>query len=297
MKKRLVQDAIKDYTKLTQIAPKSKAYKDELASILENVKKAEEAEQRRVAEAAAAAAAVAAAAAAAKQAAEREKADRAAREAAAARSAKRSAAEAADAAAAAKDEKLSAAALDPLNFYTVLGVTPDVSDDDLKAAYKKNCLQWHPDRHHTVEGKAEADTRFKVCCYFFYLLMSPEKFPKYLSKLYHSSATNSTQAIGQAYNTLKDSSKREKYDRRKTGDDDEDFSMPSDYNFSDYMMARMAQMFGMPPGVSFSFGGGGGPGGGGHSHFYDPSDGGWYDEDEEYPPRKGARARRGQGRR
>ena len=101
-----------------------------------------------------------------------------------------------------------------------------------------------------------------------------------------------TQDIGQAYSTLKDASKREKYDRKQAGGkdgDDDDFSSPfTGFNNAEFFAMMMRQMYGMrvPPGFTFGHMGGGG--------FYAADEEDW---EEEPPPSKGARARRGHGRR
>ena len=51
-----------------------------------------------------------------------------------------------------------AAARDP---YTVLGVSPRASEDEVKKAYRQAALKWHPDRHADAPAKMEAERRFK----------------------------------------------------------------------------------------------------------------------------------------
>ena len=63
-------------------------------------------------------------------------------------------------------------------YYEVLGVDRTVNDDELKAAFRKLALKWHPDRN---PGDASSETRFKE--------------------------------INEAYETLKDPDKRAAYDR------------------------------------------------------------------------------------
>jgi DnaJ-class molecular chaperone len=51
------------------------------------------------------------------------------------------------------------------------------SDEDIKKAYKKAALKWHPDRHSgsTEEKKKEAETKFKEIQSAFELLTDPQK--------------------------------------------------------------------------------------------------------------------------
>ena len=44
------------------------------------------------------------------------------------------------------------------DYYEVLGVARDAGEDDLKKAYRKLAMQWHPDRN---QGNAEAEAKFK----------------------------------------------------------------------------------------------------------------------------------------
>lgn len=64
------------------------------------------------------------------------------------------------------------------DFYSVLGVPRDASDDDIKKSYRKLAMQFHPDRNN---GSKDAEEKFKT--------------------------------ITEAYDVLRDSSKRATYDR------------------------------------------------------------------------------------
>lgn len=64
------------------------------------------------------------------------------------------------------------------DYYHILGVQKGASEDDLKKAYRKLAMQYHPDKNH---GKPEAEKKFK--------------------------------AINEAYDVLKDPQKRAAYDR------------------------------------------------------------------------------------
>ena len=46
------------------------------------------------------------------------------------------------------------------DYYEVLGVARDASDDDLKKAYRRCAMKYHPDRN---PGDAAAEASFKDC--------------------------------------------------------------------------------------------------------------------------------------
>ncbi len=62
------------------------------------------------------------------------------------------------------------------DFYAVLGVTPDATDDEIKKAYRKLALATHPDRH---PGDVEAEERFRMISEAYSVLSDPKKRAKY----------------------------------------------------------------------------------------------------------------------
>src|SRR5262245_33694083 len=62
------------------------------------------------------------------------------------------------------------------DYYEVLGVAKDASADDVKKAYRKLAMQYHPDRNHGDEGAAE---KFKEATEAFEVLYDAEKRQRY----------------------------------------------------------------------------------------------------------------------
>lgn len=67
------------------------------------------------------------------------------------------------------------------DLYAILGVTSNASDDEIKRAYKKKALQYHPDKNSskTDEEKAEAEAMFKGIGEAYEVLTDPEKKQRY----------------------------------------------------------------------------------------------------------------------
>ena len=49
------------------------------------------------------------------------------------------------------------------DYYAVLGLSKDATQDQIKSAYKKLALKWHPDRN--PDNKDNADAKFKEVRY------------------------------------------------------------------------------------------------------------------------------------
>ncbi|XP_044476374.1 dnaJ homolog subfamily B member 8-like [Mangifera indica] len=88
-------------------------------------------------------------------------------------------------------------------YYSVLGLRKDASFSDIRSAYRKLAMKWHPDRFAKNPGVAsEAKRRF--------------------------------QRIQEAYSVLSDETKRSMYDAGLYEDEDEDF-----YDFMQEMISMM----------------------------------------------------------
>lgn len=136
------------------------------------------------------------------------------------------------------------------DYYAILGVSKDAGEQDIKKAYKKMALKWHPDRN--PNNKTEAEAKFKE--------------------------------IAEAYEVLSDAQKKEIYD--KYGEAGLKGGMPAGGGGGEGGMP----FGGMPGGASFRFtprsaedifsqffgasGFGRGGGGGGGLHFFNMGGGG-----------------------
>ena len=63
------------------------------------------------------------------------------------------------------------------DYYEVLGVPKDASDDVIRRAYKKLAIKWHPDKH--VDDKKEAEEKFKEISEAYSVLSDPKKKREY----------------------------------------------------------------------------------------------------------------------
>src|SRR5271170_6587858 len=63
-----------------------------------------------------------------------------------------------------------------LDYYEVLGVTREASDQELKTAYRRLAMQYHPDRN---PGDAEAEEKFKECSEAYQVLTDAQKRAAY----------------------------------------------------------------------------------------------------------------------
>jgi len=64
------------------------------------------------------------------------------------------------------------------DYYEVLGVPRSASEEDIKRAYRKLALKWHPDRA-KPEGRKTASEKFKQVAEAYEVLSDPEKRKKY----------------------------------------------------------------------------------------------------------------------
>src|ERR1700687_3276552 len=59
------------------------------------------------------------------------------------------------------------------DYYEVLGVTRTAAVEEIKSAYRKSALKWHPDRN--PENKSEAEVKFRECTEAYSVLSDDQK--------------------------------------------------------------------------------------------------------------------------
>lgn len=81
------------------------------------------------------------------------------------------------------------------DYYEILGVDRNASDDDIKKAYRKKALKYHPDRN---QGNKEAEARFKEINDAYQVLGDAKKRAEYNSYGFHGedSYSERTSAYG-----------------------------------------------------------------------------------------------------
>jgi len=83
------------------------------------------------------------------------------------------------------------------DYYEILGVAREASAEQIKSAYRKAALQWHPDRN--PEKKEEAEHKFREASEAYSVLSDPQKRPIY-DRLGHAGLGNRGFDPGSGFN-------------------------------------------------------------------------------------------------
>ena len=62
------------------------------------------------------------------------------------------------------------------DYYSLLGVTSSASQEELKKAYRKLAIKWHPDKN---KDNPEAEEKFKQISEAYDILSNPQKRQQY----------------------------------------------------------------------------------------------------------------------
>lgn len=86
------------------------------------------------------------------------------------------------------------------DYYEILGVSRDASAEEIKKAYRKLALRYHPDRN---PDDAEAETRFKEAAEAYEVLSTPEKRQRY-DRFGHAGVRGNGAAGGAGFQDIND---------------------------------------------------------------------------------------------
>ncbi|KAI9104664.1 hypothetical protein DFS34DRAFT_604008 [Phlyctochytrium arcticum] len=100
-------------------------------------------------------------------------------------------------------------ALPTVDYYAVLNVERNATDEDIKNAYRRLCLTFHPDKHHRPDSKVAAERRFEKIQKAYNILSNPTK--RHIYDTYGDEAADMSWEVGVRGKTREEI--REEYER------------------------------------------------------------------------------------
>jgi curved DNA-binding protein len=127
------------------------------------------------------------------------------------------------------------------NYYEILGVTPEASSEEIKKAFRRLALQYHPDRN---PGDKAAEEKFKDISEAYEVLYNSDKRSQYdqLGHFWKKKGFNRKSATASSYRTAGDNSNGTRLNRNgadRVASQEDDFSQFADFNsFVDQVLGR-----------------------------------------------------------
>ena len=84
------------------------------------------------------------------------------------------------------------------NYYKILGISKDASNDDIKKSYRKLAMKWHPDRN--TENRENSEKKFKEISLAYNVLSDTIEKRKYDMMQYSPYQANRDFTFGEADN-------------------------------------------------------------------------------------------------
>ena len=60
-----------------------------------------------------------------------------------------------------------------MNYYEILGININANNTEIKVAYRREAMKWHPDRHQGIQEKIDATRKFKLIAEAYRTLIDP----------------------------------------------------------------------------------------------------------------------------
>ena len=100
-----------------------------------------------------------------------------------------------------------------MNYYQILGLQRDVSQEEIKKAYRRIAKQYHPDSN---PGNREAEKKFKEASEAYEVLSNEEKRENYDHKLIAEQKKSTGESFANFFGFLSSDSKTDEGKNRKT---------------------------------------------------------------------------------